>query len=48
GLGLKDAVYLLENLGLKVIAAGRGRVIYQSLSRDADINKGQPIKIELN
>ncbi len=28
GLGLKDAVYLLENLGLKVIASGRGKVIF--------------------
>ena len=48
GLGLKDAVYLLENLGLKVVASGRGRVIYQSLTSDADINKGQAIKIQLN
>ena len=48
GLGLKDAVYLLENLGLKVIASGRGKVIYQSLTGDADINKGQTINIHLN
>ena len=48
GLGLKDALYLLENLGLKVIASGRGRVIYQSLNSDTDINKEQAIKIQLN
>jgi cell division protein FtsI (penicillin-binding protein 3) len=48
GLGLKDAVYLLENLGLKVIASGKGRVIYQSLNSDAAFNKGQQIKIQLN
>ena len=48
GLGLKDAVYLLENRGLKVIASGRGRVIYQSLTSEVDINKGQAIKIQLN
>ncbi len=48
GLGLKDAVYLLENLGLKVIASGRGKVIYQSLVSDANITKGQAIKIQLN
>jgi cell division protein FtsI (penicillin-binding protein 3) len=48
GLGLKDAIYLLENSGLKVLASGRGRVIYQSLNSDADLNKGQFIKIQLN
>ena len=48
GLGLKDAVYLLENLGLKVTASGRGKVIYQSLAGDANINKGEAIKIQLN
>ena len=48
GLGLKDAVYLLENRGLKVVASGRGRVIYQSLNSDAAFNKGRQIKIQLN
>ncbi|MEO6290584.1 MAG: penicillin-binding protein [Ginsengibacter sp.] len=48
GLGLKDAVYLLENMGLKVIASGRGKVITQSLPQDADFSKGQSINIELN
>jgi cell division protein FtsI (penicillin-binding protein 3) len=48
GLGLKDAVYLLENLGLKVIASGRGKVIFQSLTSNANINKGQTINIHLN
>jgi cell division protein FtsI (penicillin-binding protein 3) len=48
GLGLKDAVYLLENMGLKVSAAGRGKVVYQSLAQNADFSKGQSIKIELN
>jgi cell division protein FtsI (penicillin-binding protein 3) len=48
GLGLKDAVYLLENLGLKVVASGRGKVTYQSLASDGDLNKGEAIKIQLN
>ena len=48
GLGLKDAIYLLENLGLKVIASGRGKVIYQSLTSDANISRGQIIIIHLN
>ena len=48
GLGLKDAVYLLENIGLKVSAEGRGKVVYQSLAQNSDFSKGQTIKIELN
>ncbi|MEP6583583.1 MAG: penicillin-binding protein [Ginsengibacter sp.] len=48
GLGLKDAVYLLENLGLKVIASGRGKVSHQSLPESADFIKGQSINIQLN
>jgi cell division protein FtsI (penicillin-binding protein 3) len=48
GLGLKDAVYLLENMGLKVEAKGRGKVIYQSLAQNTDFHKGQSINIQLN
>ena len=48
GLGLKDAVYLLENMGLKVEAKGRGKVIYQSLAQNADFHKGQSINLQLN
>lgn len=48
GLGLKDAVYLLENLGLRVEAKGRGKVIYQSLAQNADFHKGQEINLQLN
>lgn len=48
GLGLKDAVYLLENMGLKVVASGRGKVFYQSLPQDEDFTKGQSINIQLN
>ncbi len=48
GLGLKDAVYLLENMGLKVVASGRGKVVHQSLTQDEDFIKGQSINIQLN
>jgi cell division protein FtsI (penicillin-binding protein 3) len=48
GMGLKDAVYLLENMGLKVAASGKGKVIYQSLAQNSDFNKGQLIKLQLN
>ncbi|HEV8079449.1 MAG TPA: penicillin-binding protein [Chitinophagaceae bacterium] len=48
GLGLKDAVYMLENYGLKVTAGGRGKVIYQSLQEGTTFTKGQSINIQLN
>ncbi len=48
GLGLKDAVYMLENYGLKVTAGGRGKVIYQSLQEGMAFTKGQTINIHLN
>jgi cell division protein FtsI (penicillin-binding protein 3) len=48
GMGLKDAVYLLENMGLKVDATGRGRVINQSLSAGTNFMKNQKITLLLN
>ncbi|HSQ43663.1 MAG TPA: penicillin-binding transpeptidase domain-containing protein, partial [Ginsengibacter sp.] len=48
GFGLKDAVYLLENMGLKVEAKGKGKVIYQSLVQNTDFHKGQSINLQLN
>ena len=48
GLGLKDALYLLENIGLKVEAKGKGKVIYQSLTQNTDFHKGQSINLQLN
>ena len=48
GMGLKDAVYLLENLGLKVIVTGRGRVMNQSLVAGTNFKKTQNISLILN
>ena len=48
GLGMKDALYLLENKGLKVKASGRGKVIYQSLAGNSNFSHGQMIQIQLN
>ncbi len=48
GMGLKDAVYLAENKGLKVIANGRGRVTSQSLPPGTTFKKGQAITLLLN
>jgi cell division protein FtsI (penicillin-binding protein 3) len=48
GMGLKDAVYLLENKGLKVEISGRGKVANQSLVVGTTFNKGQKISLLLN
>jgi len=48
GMGASDAVYLLENRGLKVIVEGRGTVTNQSLESGAVIEKGQSITIKLS
>lgn len=48
GMGLKDAVYLMENKGLKVVATGRGRVLNQSLPPGAAFKKGTTITLFLN
>ena len=48
GMGLKDAVYLLENMGLKVSVTGRGRVLNQSLLPGTVFTKDTPIALVLN
>lgn len=48
GMGLKDALYLLENMNLKVFVKGRGRVVSQSLPAGINYSKNQPITIQLN
>lgn len=48
GLGLKDALYVLENKGLKTSVSGRGRVVSQSIPAGTVFNKGQKITIYLN
>lgn len=47
GMGLKDALYVLENKGLKVVVRGSGKVIKQSLNAGTEIQSGQKITIEL-
>ena len=47
GMGLKDALYLLENRGLRVSFSGYGKVITQSLTPGAPIS-GQTISIKLD
>ena len=47
GMGARDAVYMLENLGLKVKVEGAGKVVKQSLPPGAGLH-GQNVLIYLN
>lgn len=47
GMGLKDAVYLLEKQGLIVHINGTGRVRGQSIAPGTPVARGQSIKLQL-
>ena len=46
GLGLKDALYLLENIGVKVVANGRGKVLNQSIDAGTGLQKGMTVYLD--
>lgn len=48
GMGLKDALYLLESMDLKVATRGRGKVRTQSIPPGAALKKNEPVSIQLN
>lgn len=48
GMGLKDALYLLEKRGLKVNVKGRGKVVSQSLAPGSPLVKGGEVVLELS
>ncbi|MBK7431668.1 MAG: transpeptidase family protein [Bacteroidetes bacterium] len=48
GMGVKDAVYILENAGYRVKINGRGNVVRQSISTGTKITKGQLIILDLD
>ncbi len=47
GMGLKDALYILESLGLSVEPIGDGTVVYQSIKAGTRINRGDKIFLKL-
>ena len=47
GMGLKDALYLLENTGVKVVVKGRGKIINQSIPPGTPLTKGFTVLVEL-
>jgi cell division protein FtsI (penicillin-binding protein 3) len=48
GMGLKDALYLLENMGLKVAVSGKGKISSQSIAPGAALVKGITVILELS
>ena len=48
GMGLKDAIFMLETCGLQVRVVGKGKVLTQSILPGTRINKGQSIILELS
>ncbi len=48
GMGLKDALFLLENMELRVVPNGKGKVKTQSISPGIALQKNETIFIQLN
>jgi cell division protein FtsI (penicillin-binding protein 3) len=48
GMGLKDALFLLESSGLKVQVSGKGKVVSQSISPGTLVSKGITVQLELS
>lgn len=48
GMGLKDAIEVLESKGLSVLVSGKGRVVSQSINEGSQFIKGQKIILMLN
>ena len=46
GMNLMDAVYLLENAGLKVSFSGSGHIINQSIQKGMSLSKNELIKLQ--
>ena len=48
GMGLKDALYMLETMGIKVSVKGKGKVTSQSVSPGTMVIKGVTVLLELS
>jgi cell division protein FtsI (penicillin-binding protein 3) len=47
GMGLRDAVFLLENNGLEVSYSGKGTIVKQSPEQGFPYSRGQKIHLTL-
>ncbi len=48
GMSAKDAIYILEKIGLKVRLHGKGAIIKQSINPGSSISRGKEIVLELS
>jgi cell division protein FtsI (penicillin-binding protein 3) len=48
GMSLRDAIYLIENSGLKVRYNGKGRVLRQSPQHGARVDEGTIVSLDMN
>jgi cell division protein FtsI (penicillin-binding protein 3) len=48
GMSLRDAIYLLENSGIRVKYSGKGRVLRQSPEHGARYSDGSVVSLEMN
>jgi cell division protein FtsI (penicillin-binding protein 3) len=48
GMSLRDAIYLLENSGLRVRYSGKGRVLRQSPAHGARVYEGSVVSLDMN
>ena len=48
GMSLRDAIFLLENTGLRVKVNGKGKVLRQSPEHGARYNEGTIVSLEMN
>ena len=48
GMSLRDAVYVIENSGLRVKFNGKGRVLRQSPEHGARVGEGSVVVLEMN
>lgn len=47
-MGLKDALYIVENMGLNVKVRGRGSVRHQSIPPGSRVSRGQTVVLEMS
>jgi cell division protein FtsI (penicillin-binding protein 3) len=48
GMGVKDAVFILENMGMSVELQGRGTILKQSIAPGGRVSKGDLVVLEMS
>ena len=48
GMNVRDAVYILEKLGLKTRVSGQGKVSSQSVPPGTAVSRGQTVELKLS